>query len=107
MEEGNVKLKVALKIVNDAYDLAYAGCRPKEYIHVDFEILTCPECGYETMIPDDTSDTDYKCQYCGNEESDDIPIECDVCGVRIPKGDMEYEEGIGYVCPGHGIYQDD
>jgi hypothetical protein len=40
------------------------------------------------LIPNDDSDTGYKCTFCGNEESDEIETCCDCCGALETTGEM-------------------
>ena len=52
------------------------------------EVLECLECGLEAMIPDELSSTGYKCTYCENEDSDEIEIDCTMCGQRWPNSEI-------------------
>lgn len=68
------------------------------------DILACPECNLETMIFDESSSTGYKCAYCKNEESDEIEVQCSMCGSMWPNSeivsvDWTDEGNIGKVCP--------
>lgn len=68
------------------------------------DVLNCPECGLDTMIFDESSSTGYKCTFCGNEESDEIEVECSMCGSMWPESDIISvdwtDEGhIEKVCP--------
>ncbi|AMO94387.1 hypothetical protein CFter6_1685 [Collimonas fungivorans] len=81
---------------------AFRGLRPKEWQFVEWNVYRCDACGEHTMVPDDESATGYKCKMplCGNEESEDIEVPCDVCGVPCANGDMQYwDEGLPNVCP--------
>lgn len=77
--------------------------------------LDCPECGHPTLVFDEESDTGYRCTFCGNEESDDLPAVCDICGVHTTKGDLVFwenelgeMEGRCYYCSGrHHADKDD
>ena len=80
---------------------AFKGHRPKEYQFVEWNVYRCDECGENTMIPDPDSSTGYKCKmpHCGNEESGEIEVACDVCGVLCQNEDMEYwDEELSNVC---------
>lgn len=66
------------------------------------ERLPCEECGEDTMIPDPDSSTGYKCKmpHCGNEESGEIEVACDVCGVPCANEYMaHWDEELSSVCP--------
>lgn len=67
------------------------------------EVLTCPECSLETLVPNNDSYTGYRCLYCENEESDDILQSCDSCGTEWSLGDLHYfeinDEIAEYLCP--------
>jgi len=65
------------------------GVRHKEYDQVEFNIYHCYECDHETMIPNAESSTGYKCVFCGNEDSDDIEVECDCCGIKALSEEMD------------------
>lgn len=98
------KLKKALSLVEEARRTAYKGYRPKEYSLVDFSVYLCHECNHETMIPDETSSSGYRCTYCGNEESGDVEVECGICGMQWPNDLMWYTDWADtgeniYVCP--------
>ncbi|WP_124704241.1 hypothetical protein [Sulfuriferula multivorans] len=54
--------------------------------------LECPSCGNPTLVVNDQSTTGFKCTFCGNEESDDIPATCDICGVESIVGELDYWE---------------
>lgn len=86
------RLSAALAKVKAAEKEAYRGVRPKEYCDVHFSIHHCYECDHETMIPDDESSTGYKCTFCGNEESEDIEVTCDICGSDWPGWQMSSVE---------------
>lgn len=70
-------------------------------------VFDCPECGHFTLALDENSDTGYRCTFCKNEESEELPAICDICGVNTTKGDMAYWEneygdleGRCYYCSG-------
>lgn len=95
------KLKKAEEAVSEAQKKAYSGLRPKEYNLVNFQILTCPECGNNTLISDKSSSTGYSCTFCENNDSDDIEVECGICGVPLPKHMMDDTDEWGYICEHH------
>ncbi|MGW8394488.1 hypothetical protein [Pseudoduganella sp. HUAS MS19] len=81
---------------------AFRGIRPKEWQFVEWNEFHCDVCGEHTMVPDAESTTGYKCQMplCGNEESEEIEVPCDVCGVPCPNGEMSrWDEFLSHVCP--------
>lgn len=79
-DEYEGKVRRAREIVEKAEVEAFAGYRPKEFDQAQWYKLHCPECENDFMIPNDDSDTGYKCALCGNEDSDEIPVYCDICG---------------------------
>lgn len=83
------RLKKAEEEVKKAKEGAYRGVSPKEYEFVDFNVYHCYECDHDTMIPDEESSSGYKCVFCDNEESDDIEVECDCCGIKAPVEEMD------------------
>lgn len=52
----------------------------------------CPNCDNYTLVLNENSSTGYKCTFCENEESDDLPATCDCCGVECSIGDLDYWE---------------
>lgn len=77
--------------------------------------LTCPNCDLSTLVLCEDSDTGYRCTFCGNEESDELPASCDICGVRTTQEELVYweceggeMEGRCYYCSGrHQMDKDD
>lgn len=61
----------------------------------------CPECDNPTLVLNESSNTGYRCAFCGNEESDDLPANCDICGVQSTVGELDYWETEN----GHGEYR--
>ncbi|WP_157984416.1 hypothetical protein [Undibacterium parvum] len=51
--------------------------------------LNCDNCGNETMIQEESSSTGYRCLFCGNEDGDDLPARCDICGIAATQGELE------------------
>lgn len=80
---------------------AYKGYRHKEYMLVNFKRYNCPDCGHNTLISNADSPTGCRCTFCENEESEDIEVECDICGSEFPISDMHEDPDIGYICPHH------
>ncbi|MAC47575.1 MAG: hypothetical protein CMI12_12100 [Oceanospirillum sp.] len=91
----------ALLTVKEAKKQAFRGVRPKHYMFVEWAIYPCPECNH-TMIPDERSPTGYACTFenCNNTESEDIEVDCDICGCPWPNGEMtQWTDTYDYVCP--------
>jgi ribosomal protein S27E len=58
--------------------------------------LDCPDCDNPTLVINKDSDSGFRCTYCGNEESDEIPVSCDICGVITTQDDIDvWEVGNG------------
>ncbi len=74
-----------LKKAEEEVEYALSGLDPKED---NMSVYHCYECDHDTMIPDEESSTGYTCTFCGNEESDDIEVDCGICGAQWPKGLM-------------------
>jgi hypothetical protein len=51
--------------------------------------LGCPSCDNPTLVKEEKSPTGYECLFCGNQESDEIPAYCDICGVQSVQGDLD------------------
>lgn len=69
--------------------------------------LDCPNCDNPTLVINEDSDTGYRCTFCGNEESDELPAGCDICGVQTTLGELVFweseagqTEGRCYYCSG-------
>lgn len=98
------KLAKAMEAVEEARRKAYEGYRYKEYDLVHFNVYHCYSCGHDAIVSEESSSTGYKCTFCGNEESDDIEVNCGVCGDLWAKEDMSYADWADdghfiYVCP--------
>ncbi|PKD37912.1 hypothetical protein CWO84_21910 [Methylomonas sp. Kb3] len=52
--------------------------------------LVCPDCGHYTLALSSESGTGYRCTFCENEESDELPGVCDICGVHTTKGELDF-----------------
>lgn len=85
----------------EAHRDAFRGVRPKHYLFVDFTTYDCHECNQvNLMIPNQYSETGFRCTHCGNEESDDIEVECEICGESWPNGEMcSWEDTYEHTCP--------
>jgi len=69
--------------------------------------LECEACGNQTMVLNSCSTTGYCCTFCNNEDGDEIPVTCDICGGPTTQGDLVYweneagqREGRCYYCSG-------
>lgn len=88
--------------VSEQKHLLFSGVRPKHQMFIEWNVYTCPSCGNDTMIPNDDSSTGYRCtlENCENEESEDIEVDCDICGLPWSNGEMtSWEDTYSYVCP--------
>lgn len=86
--------------VQETRDALFRGTRPKEQTFIKWNIYYCEACGNDTIIPNNNSSTGYRCTYCGNEESEEIEVACDVCGVPCANGEMNFwSEELSNVCP--------
>lgn len=70
-----------LKKAEEAVEQALAGLDPKED---NVSVYHCYECDHDTMVPSEDSESGYKCTFCGNTESDDIEVDCGICGCKWP-----------------------
>lgn len=80
----------------------FSGVRPKHQVFIEWNVYDCPSCGNSTMIPNRDSSTGYRCTFngCGNEESEEIEVDCDICGGAWQNGDMtSWEDTYTHVCP--------
>lgn len=94
------EVREAERDVDERREEAFRGVRPKHQIFVDWEEYDCPECEKHTMIPSEDSSTGYRCTLCGNEESFEIEVNCDICGCPWPNGDMAtWPDSYTHVCP--------
>ncbi|OTG92720.1 hypothetical protein B9T24_15245 [Acinetobacter sp. ANC 4654] len=86
MDEYEHKLKAARETVTEETEDAYRGYRPKEWHWVEWNVLDCLYCcESDVMIRDNTSSTGYKCQNCGEIDSDEIPVTCERCSITFEK----------------------
>ncbi|OGS85773.1 MAG: hypothetical protein A2061_04055 [Gallionellales bacterium GWA2_59_43] len=89
---------------------AVEEANPRDYSSGDDEPpvrFDCPNCDNPTLVLNDSSDAGYRCTFCGNEDSDDLPSTCDICGVQATVGELDYWEisdgqleGRCYYCSG-------
>lgn len=100
-DEYEHELQEAKIEVKESHEAAFSGVKPKHHFDIHWAAYDCPECNASNlMIPDDSSSTGFKCTMCGNEESDDIEVDCEICGESWPKGSMSSWEGTyDYTCP--------
>lgn len=66
--------------------------------------LNCDECGNSTLVINEASPTGYRCTMCGNEQSDDLPATCDICGASTTQGELVYWENEGGQTEGRCYY---
>lgn len=101
----SLQKKLALEKVKEFQaKMMYEHHRNKGILDHPIDVLECPECGLDTMIYNELSSTGYRCTYCKNEESEEIEIQCTMCGSMWPNPeivDIEWtEEGhIESLCP--------
>ncbi|KZN51500.1 hypothetical protein N474_23960 [Pseudoalteromonas luteoviolacea CPMOR-2] len=80
----------------------FNSTRPKHRMFIEWNEYTCEKCGNDTMIPNADSSTGYRCTLkdCENEESEEIEVDCDICGCPWPNGEMtSWVDTYSYVCP--------
>lgn len=100
------RLRAAMKQVEDSREAAYRGVRQREWQEVAWAVYLCDECGHETMIPDKSSATGFRCAFCENTESGAIEVVCGICGGVWSKDEMWYTDWVDdgryeYICPLH------
>ena len=54
--------------------------------------LDCENCGNPTLIQNKKSSTGYRCLVCENDEGDNIPASCDICGQSTMQGELDVWE---------------
>jgi ribosomal protein S27E len=54
--------------------------------------IDCDGCGNFTMVLSESSKTGYRCTFCDNEDGDNVPANCDICGVACETGDLDFWE---------------
>lgn len=90
-----------LKKAEEEVKEALSRLDPKED---NMSVYHCYECDHDTMILNEDSETGYKCTFCGNEDSEDIDIDCGMCGAQWPIWQMKYldwadTDKYEYYCP--------
>lgn len=69
--------------------------------------LDCPDCGNSTLVINEQSRNGYRCTFCENEEneeSDELPASCDICGAQTTVGDLVFWENEGGQSEGRCYY---
>jgi ribosomal protein S27E len=98
-DEYQFKLKDSLK---EADEVERANQRHPSDPDVPDIRIDCESCGNFTMVVNKDSATGYRCTFCGNEEGDNVPTSCGVCGAICVAGDLAMCEGddgrIDYRC---------
>lgn len=86
--------------VTEAKTALFRGVRPKHTMFIEWNVYYCESCHHDTLIPNEDSTTGYRCTYCGNEESGEIEVDCDICGLPWAKSELSYwGDEVGNVCP--------
>ncbi|WP_350562849.1 hypothetical protein [Psychrobacter sp. CAL346-MNA-CIBAN-0220] len=86
--------------VIDAKNALFRGTRPKHTTFIEWNVYYCESCHHDTLILNKDSLTGYRCTYCGNEESGEIEVDCDVCGLPWANSELSYwGDEVGNVCP--------
>ncbi len=65
--------------------------------------LECENCANPTLLQNDESSTGYRCSFCSNEDGDNVPASCDICGVESTQGELvesEVNDGETELCTG-------
>ncbi|NBN61968.1 hypothetical protein GWJ07_20495 [Proteus sp. G2639] len=114
-----LQMKKSFEILSDEYAFSVQTAikkadkiereNPVDCMAFDAESIRfdCPECGHYTLVINNESSTGYCCTFCDNEESDELPGYCDICGTTAIRGELDYwliEDGIVearcYYCSG-------
>lgn len=86
--------------VIEAKNALFRGVRLKHTMFIEWNVYYCESCHHDTLIPNKDSLTGYRCTYCGNEESGEIEVDCDVCCLPWANSEMSYwGDEVGNVCP--------
>lgn len=96
------RVSIALEKVEKARLAFYKGIRPIDRMFMLWSVYLCPKCKVDSMISCEESITGYRCvvEGCGNEDSPDIEIPCDVCDNFWPVSEIEsWEDDCKSVCP--------
>lgn len=84
-DEYEFKLRTALKEAEDFEQSNPPGddpdARPPR--------LDCENCGNPTLIQNKQSSTGYRCLVCDNEDGDNVPSGCDICGAPATQGELD------------------
>jgi hypothetical protein len=102
VDEYEHALREAKLDVVEEEEKVFAGTRMKERLFIDWKVYTCESCGNNTMIPNGESGTGYRCTFtqCGNEQSGEILVDCDICASSWPNEQMvSWEDTYENVCP--------
>jgi len=102
-DEYRFKLRDALKAANAVKKITQD---PFESGSPEVQI-DCEDCGNFTMVLNSASKTGYRCTFCSNEDGNNIPTHCGICGTPCETGDLDYCEtedgwraGRCYYCSG-------
>lgn len=84
--EYEFKLRTALKAAEE-----FEITNPSDYYDPDAPPvrLDCESCGNPTLVRNESSRTGYRCLVCGNEDGENIPANCDICGVSATQGELD------------------
>lgn len=85
-DEYEFKVRTALKEAEDFEAANPIDCRDPDARPVR---LDCENCGNSTLVRNYGSDTGYRCLVCDNEDGDNVPSGCDICGVSTTQGELE------------------
>jgi len=76
--------------------------------------LDCPNCEHPTLVINEDSTTGYRCTFCENEESEELPGICNICELPTTQGDLVYwdnemgeSEARCYHCSGQHLLDKD
>lgn len=100
VDEYEQTLSEAYHEVKEVKRELFRGTKPSEQIFIEWNVYDCGSCGNYTLVPNASSWTGYRCTYCQNEESEEIEVNCDVCGLPFANGEMiSLGEDLTDVCP--------
>jgi len=85
-DEYEFRLRTALKEAEE-----FEAANPPDHHDPDAlpARLDCENCGNPTLIQNEESSTGYRCLVCDNEEGDNIPASCDICGLSSTLGELD------------------
>lgn len=121
------QLMAPFKVLSDEYEFrlrnalneaaAVEEANPPDHNDPDADPVRvdCDNCGNPTLVLNEESPTGYRCTMCGSEEGDELPANCDICGIQSTRGELVYwdteggeREGRCYYCSGqHHADRDD